>query len=137
MTPYRRKVNYYETDQMRIVHHSNYIRYFEEARIDFMDKIGCNVMYMEELGLIIPNIDAYAKYLVSLKFDEEFEVRVRAKSFTGVRMEFEYQIYRTSDNTLCAEGHTGHCFVNTDHKPISIKKSHPDIYKKISDATKL
>lgn len=137
MTPYKRKVNYYETDQMSIVHHSNYIRYFEEARIDFMNQIGCNVMWMETLGLIIPNIDAYAKYLVSLKFDEEFEVKVKAVDFTGVRMKFEYEIYRTSDNTLCATGHTSHCFVNTDYKPISVKKSHPEIYKKILDSTKL
>ena len=137
MTPYKRKVNYYETDQMSIVHHSNYIRYFEEARIDFMNQIGCNVMWMETLGLIIPNIDAYAKYLVSLKFDEEFEVKVKAVDFTGVRMKFEYEIYRTSDNTLCTTGHTSHCFVNTDYKPISIKKSHPDIYTKILDATKI
>lgn len=40
MIKYSRSVNYYETDQMGIVHHSNYIRYFEEARLHWMDEIG-------------------------------------------------------------------------------------------------
>lgn len=38
--PYQHKVQYYETDQMGIVHHSNYIRWFEEARTDYMEKMG-------------------------------------------------------------------------------------------------
>ena len=40
MKPYRHKVQYYETDQMGIVHHSNYIRWFEEGRIDLMEQMG-------------------------------------------------------------------------------------------------
>ena len=39
---YRRRANYYETDQMGIVHHSNHIRYFEEARLYYMHNIGCD-----------------------------------------------------------------------------------------------
>ena len=40
MKPYTHKVNYYETDKMGITHHSNYIRWMEEARIDFLESIG-------------------------------------------------------------------------------------------------
>ena len=58
---YRRTANYYETDQMGVVHHSNHIRYFEEARIAFMKSIGCDVAQMEKEGIIIPNVDAYAR----------------------------------------------------------------------------
>ena len=54
MIKYSRSVNYYETDQMGIVHHSNYIRYFEEARLHRMDEIGLSYSGLEELGVIIP-----------------------------------------------------------------------------------
>ena len=54
---YERSVYYYETDQMKIVHHSNYIRWFEEARIYWMEKMGMPYNKMEELGIIIPVVD--------------------------------------------------------------------------------
>lgn len=57
---YKSKVSYYETDCMNIVHHSNYIRYFEDARIQYMHDIGCDVAEMQSKGLYIPNVDAYA-----------------------------------------------------------------------------
>ncbi len=132
MTPYHRQVNYYETDQMGIVHHSNYIRYFEEARIDYMSQINCGVQMMEDMGLIIPNVDAYAKYISPLRFSDSFAVYVRTVKFTGVSMKFEYRAVR--GDTLCATGFTTHCFVNRDYKPISVKHSHPDIYEKIKNS---
>ena len=52
--PYSREVFYYETDQMGIVHHSNYVRWLEEARIDFMKQIGISYAAMEEMGILIP-----------------------------------------------------------------------------------
>ena len=54
MTTYTHKVQYYETDQMAFVHHSNYIRWFEEARIDFMEKLGAPYDKMEQMGFISP-----------------------------------------------------------------------------------
>ena len=55
-TEYERRINYYETDKMGIVHHSNYIRFFEEARLDMMKKVGLDYFTMEEAGIIIPEI---------------------------------------------------------------------------------
>lgn len=46
---YTHKAQYYETDQMGIVHHSNYIRWFEEARVDFFEKIGCSYKDIEDM----------------------------------------------------------------------------------------
>ncbi len=132
--PYKRKVNYYETDRMQIVHHTNYIRYFEEARIDFMDQIGCNVAMMEEQNLIIPNIDAYAKYHHSLKFGDEFTVIIKPTEFSGAKMRFEYEILIDGSNELSCTGFTTHCFVNENYKPISVKRSHPEIYNSIKNS---
>ena len=52
MDAYTHKVQYYETDQMGIVHHSNYIRWFEEARTDFMEQLGMGYAEMEKQGVV-------------------------------------------------------------------------------------
>ena len=59
---YEHKVQYYETDQMGIVHHSNYIRWFEEARVDVLDQIGIGYKKMEEAGVISPVLEVHAAY---------------------------------------------------------------------------
>ncbi len=134
-TPYIRIASYYETDKMRIVHHSNYIRYFEEARCKFMYDIGCNICEIEENGITIPNVDVYAKYIKPIKFFDEFKIDVRLVKFNGVSFEFEYDIFLTKNNILSATGHTAHCFATDGElKPISIKRRLPEIYEKMKNA---
>lgn len=128
---YVRKVNYYETDRMGIVHHSNHIRYFEEARINFMNKIGCDVMELENKGVIIPNVDAYAKYIKPIRFDDDIYIEVKLVKFSGALMEYNYTIRFCSDDTIAATGHTAHCFVGEDFKPITIRKKYPDFYNRL------
>lgn len=130
--PYTRKVNYYETDRMHIVHHSNYIRYFEEARLDAMEQIDCDCMKLENMNLIIPVVDVYAKYLKSLGCGDEFAVYTKMTYFNGVKMKFEYEIRFSKDNEIACTGSSTHCFVNENHRPISIKRTHPDIYEKFA-----
>lgn len=130
--PYERLVNYYETDKMGIVHHSNYIRYFEEARLDFMRQIGCGAYEMEQAGVVIPNVDAYARYRRVMRFEDSFTVTVHPAQFTGARMKFEYEI--TSNGKLCCDGYTTHCFVNEAMKPIILKHTHPEIFARITAA---
>lgn len=126
---YIRKANYYETDQMFNVHHSNHIRYFEEARIDFMNQIGCNVKELEEQGLIIPVVGISAKYNKPIRFDDEIRVEISLTYFNGVRMEFDYTIYFTETNEIAATGHSEHCFINGDRKPLNAKKCAPTVYE--------
>lgn len=129
---YKRIPNYYETDMMGIVHHSNHIRYFEETRLAYMKSIGCDVAAMEREGIIIPNVDAYAKYFVPVRFGDSVEIEIKLTMFTGTRMEFTYKI--TKDNgELAAEGHTMHCFVNSEFKPISIKRKFPEYFEKLTE----
>jgi len=100
---YKSKVSYYETDCMNIVHHSNYIRYFEDARIQYMHDIGCDVAEMQSKGLYIPNVDAYARYKKPLKFGDEFSVEVSLVFFTGSRMIFDYKITRIPGCARCGD----------------------------------
>ena len=129
---YRRTPNYYETDMMGIVHHSNHIRWFEESRLAYMKTLGCDVGAMEKEGIIIPNVDAYAKYFTPLRFGDEAEIEIKLTMFTGTRMEFSYTIKNQNGETA-ATGHTMHCFVNSEFKPISLKRRFPEYYRILTE----
>ena len=66
------KVRYSETDQMGFVHHSNYLKYFELARLDWLSKLGISYKKIEENGILFPVIYSEIKYLFPLKFDDLF-----------------------------------------------------------------
>ena len=127
---YKRRANYYETDMMGIVHHSNHIRYFEEARLDYMKSFGCDVLEMEKEGIIIPNVDAYAKYYIPVRFGEEVDIEVSLTTFNGIKMEYTFTM-RKQNGELAAEGHTMHCFVKSNFRPISLKKAFPEYCQKL------
>lgn len=132
-TVYNRKINYYETDKMAIVHHSNYIRFFEEARLDMMDKFDLNYRKMEDMGIIIPVMSVDCKYIVPLCFDDEVKIHTKIIKFDGIKMEIAYEIYR--DDILCTTGHSGHCFLDKDMKPFRMKRLYPDLYNKLKSLT--
>ena len=129
--PYERQVNYYETDQMGIAHHSNYLRYFEEARMDFMRQLQLSTQELENIGINIPNVDAYARYLRLLHFEDRFLVLVKPALYTGVRMKFEYEVRKGDE--LCSTGYTTHCFVDKEMKPIILKHNYPELHAKFTE----
>lgn len=131
-TEYNRRVNYYETDKMGIVHHSNYIRYFEEARLDMMKKVGLDYWDMEERGIIIPVLFVDCKYIKALRFDEDIVIQTKMTKYNGIKMEVAYEIYQKGSDELCTRGTTGHCFVTPDMKPIRMKREYPDLYEKLN-----
>ena len=90
MWEYRRKVRYYETDRMGVVHHSNYLRLIEDARMDWIRDHVMNYNDMEKLGLIIPAVSASGNFKAFLRYDDEFSVTMKLVKFTGVRLEFTY-----------------------------------------------
>lgn len=133
MYKYLRTANYYETDKMGIVHHSNHIRFFEEARISFMNSIGCDVGEMETRGIIIPNVDAYAKYQNPIRFGDTVEIELRLESFNGAKMRYEYTVREHESGKISATGHTTHCFVDEAFRPISLKRKFPEYYNRLKE----
>lgn len=131
---YQRRTNYYETDQMGIIHHSNYIRYFEEARLDWMGQTGLDYQQLEEMGIMIPVMFAHCRYLVPVRFGDEIEISVKLAKFDGIKMEFSYEIYQKAAGQLCTTGQTGHCFLDARMKPIRLKRQFPEIYVKMLEA---
>ena len=128
--PYRRRANYYETDKMGIVHHTNYIRYFEEARIDLMRQVGCDCRTLEEMNIIIPVVDVYAKYHKSVNFDDEILIYTNLTKFNGVKMVCSYEVRFANTNEIAVTGYSTHCFVDENFKPFSLKRKYPEIYDK-------
>ena len=92
MEIYKHKVQYYETDRMGFVHHSNYIRWFEEARMDFFDKIGAPYTLTEELGLICPVLTVECEYKKSCYFGETLLIYVMLEKVENVRFYVSYKV---------------------------------------------
>ncbi len=130
---YERKAFYYETDKMGIVHHSNYIRWFEEARIHFLNEVGFPYAKMEELGVMIPVLSARADYKNAVRFDETVLIVLKVEEFNGFKMRITYRVIGKKNGELKATGETSHFFTDMELKPIRTKKAYPDIYKAFAD----
>ncbi len=129
----RRKALYYETDSMKIVHHSNYIRWFEEVRTDFLLRNGFPYSRMEELGVLIPVLAVECQYKTPVTFEEEVIITSRITKFGGAKFEVSYEIRGAADDSLKVTGKTMHCFVDENFHPIRIKTQFPEIYKIFSE----
>ncbi len=126
---YCHRIQYYETDGMHIVHHSNYIRWMEEARIDMMEKIGYGYDHMERDGVSIPVLGVNCKYRVSMQFGQTCRIDVRITTVSPVRISVAYEFHDAETNQLCGEATSDHCFTGANGHPLSLKKKLPDVYE--------
>ena len=76
MNAYRHTVQYYETDRMGIVHHSNYIRWMEEARVDYLAQLGWGLERLEAMGSVSPATYLDAKYKQTTTFPDVISIQV-------------------------------------------------------------
>jgi acyl-CoA thioester hydrolase len=129
-----RRVAYYETDRMGIVHHSNYIRYMEEARLTWLEENGLAYDKMEAMGVMLPVVSVNATYEKPLKFGDTFKVETRLTALTNVKITLSYVVSNATTGDTCAVGESVHCFVNNDFKPIALKRLYPDTFKLFQDA---
>lgn len=127
MNTYLRKVQYHETDKMGITHHSNYIKWMEEARISFLDRIGYGYAGLEAEGIISPVTAVECRYKSPCTFNDEVCVQVRVESYSGVRLVIGYEMTNTANGQLIAEGRSEHCFTNPEGRPIALKRCHKEL----------
>ncbi len=133
MENYIRKVNYYETDKMGITHHSNYIRWMEEARIDFLEQIGFGYAKLEADGIISPVIGVECEYKSPTKFGDLIDVNVEIEEFKGVKLVIKYIMTKHGNGEVVLEGRTKHCFLNAEGRPLILKKQFPDFDQKLKE----
>ena len=111
-------VRYGETDQMGVVHHSNYLRYFEVARLEWLSALGVSYASMEKEGLIMPVIDIKATYKTPALFDDSLTIYIFLSELPRVKIIFSYEIKNQKDEIVCT-GETTLAFLNAKtRKPV-------------------
>ena len=130
---YKHKVNYYETDKMGITHHSNYIRWMEEARIYFLEKIGYGYDKLEEDGIVSPVIGINCEYKESTTFNDEILIDVKVKEFRGVKLIIEYKMINAKTEKVVLIGTSTHCFIGKNNMPVRLSKEFPEFDSKLKE----
>ncbi len=133
---YIHKTQYYETDQMGIIHHSNYIRWFEEARTAFLAEIGYAYARLEKEGIISPVLSVECEYRKMVRYGEDVRIEVEIEKFNGIKLVVIYHVYNEQDGELCTWGRTSHCFLQADGRPVSVKKERPEFYNRLREQLK-
>lgn len=130
---YERNINYYETDRMGVVHHSNYIRFLEEARCYWMESFDLPFEKLEENGVTIPVLGVNCEYKYHVTFGDTLVIKPYIKEYTGVRMTVGYDITdkKTGKTVIIAE--TKHCFTDKNLKPINLKKYNKEFNNKFEN----
>lgn len=126
---YTHKAQYYETDRMGIIHHSNYIRWFEEARIDLMEQAGMPYANLEREGIMGAVVEARCQYRGMVRFGDTVQIQAELVKYNGAAMTLRYEIRNRSTMELCCEGETKHCFLDKNMKLVSLKKANPEYHQ--------
>ena len=95
------RVRYAETDQMSFVHHSNYLKYFELARLEWLNFLGISYSQIEESGVLMPVFRASAEYIKPLFFDESFKITVSLIDPPKATLKFQYVVVNSKNITVC------------------------------------
>lgn len=132
---YEHKTQYYETDQMGIIHHANYLHWFEEARIDIMEQMGMGYDMMEKQGIICPVLAVRCDYKSMSRFGETVQVLTSLKEYNGIRMALEYTVIDKETAQVRCVGESRHCFLTRDGKPVSLKRNYIEMDKAFREYT--
>jgi len=127
---YERKINYYETDKMGVVHHSNYIRFLEEARCEQLSKAQIPYSAFEENDIMIPVLAVNCSFKHHVTFEDTILIKPSVKDFNGVRLTMSYTVTNKKTGDIILTGETKHCFTDANLKPIRLQKLNPDFYDK-------
>lgn len=117
---------------MGVIHHSNYLRILEEARMAWMEENLIPYPEIERMGIIVPFTESRATFLSFLRFGDRFRVDMELCKFTGLRLTFRYQVYNETTGELCHEAETVHyTTTREDYKPVSVKRTHPELFEQL------
>lgn len=94
------RVRYSETDQMSVVYHGNYAQYFEMGRVEWLRNIGISYKWMEKNGIMLPVVSLNMNYKKPAHYDDLLLVKTIFKSQSGVKIEFDYEIYNEQGELL-------------------------------------
>lgn len=132
-------VRYAETDMMGVVHHANYLLYFEDARTDFLEKLGYPYAQIEAQGLMAPVVDLQIRYGQPLVYTDRPLVRTRVVENGAAKTVYAYEVFKSAEDLAakkpCCTGRSTHCLVDAQtFKPVSIKRRLPELFEKYAEA---
>ena len=123
-------VRYYETDQMGIVHHSNYIRYFECGRVDLFLQLGFPVPVIEAMGVMLPVVSVECRYKTPAKLGDKLRVVSVVESVPMAKMRIKNEIYN-QDDVLLVEGAVTLGFIDSEtRRPVRCPKVLVEVIEK-------
>ena len=131
MKDYLHRVQYYETDMMGITHHSNYIRWMEEARVDFLLQLGWDYAKLEKEGIVSPVLSVACDYKRPTSFPDTVVIRVSVQEFKGVKLRLAYEMKNAEGQIVCT-GTSSHAFLNAKGRPIRMKQEQPELFEALS-----
>ena len=129
---YTHIVQYYETDRMGITHHSNYIRWMEEARVDFLAQIGWEYAKLEDMGIISPVLGVTCDYKRSTTFSDVVTIDVSVQEYKGVKLHLRYEMKNEAGEVVCI-GTSSHTFLNREGRPIRMKQEYPELFQTLTE----
>ena len=97
-------VRYYETDQMGIVHHSNYIRYCECGRVAMLECLGLPVEQIEEAGMMLPVVSVECRYKVPAKLGETLKIVSMIEEVPRAKLVIRNEIFNPEGQLVCEGG---------------------------------
>ena len=131
MFTYARKAQYHETDQMGIIHHANHVKWMEEARLAYLEKLGLGYQQVENEQVFSPVVSAAVQYKSPVHFADEIIIQVSVRKYTAVKLELTYEFFNKTTELLCSTASSVHCFIKNG-KIISLKKEMPSLHEKLS-----
>jgi acyl-CoA thioester hydrolase len=147
------RARYQETDRMGVVYHTNYLNWFEFGRTELIRTQGTAYRSVEELGLLLPVVEADMKFRMPAKYDDVIAIYTKVSSASAIRMAFESQIRRLDETAssrigqsvrledkdpegeLLVSGSTRHVWLNRDWKPARLDRVSPELYELIIAGT--
>ena len=115
------RVRYYETDRMGLLHHANYVVYFEAGRVELLRKRGLTYRAMEDAGHLLVMVEIGCKFKRPAYFDDLLTLRTVVEKVTHVKIVHRYEVRR--DGLLLAEGHSTLACVDREGRPQAL----PDV----------
>ena len=127
IVPYEHHTKYHETDQQGIIHHSNYVKWMEDARMNLMEQLGLGYKQMETMELMSPVLSMSIEFRSVVKFDDTVVIDTQLIAYDGYKMEIAYRIYDKKTGVDRAIPKSNHCFANESGMTISIKRVYPEL----------
>lgn len=125
IAPFEHHTRYSETDPLGTIHHSNYISWMEDARMNLLEQMGLGYKQMEAMEIMSPTLSESVEHRSEIRFDDTVMIETKLLMYDGHKMEIAYRIYDKKSGEDRAVAKTVHCFVNKSGIPISLNSIYP------------